>query len=92
MGAATAVKEEGTMHTSLYVETKNQPKRARERERECASERESERLCVYVCVCINVVLAVNIAEGGFITDSQRHECDSQRHECVDVCRNLFAAS
>ena len=40
---------------------------------------------MYVCVCINVVLAVNIAEGGFITDSLRHES-------VDVCRNLFAAS
>lgn len=36
---------------------------------------------MYVCVCINVVLAVNIAEGWFITDSLRHES-------VDVCRNF----
>lgn len=72
------------MHTSLYVETEN-TQRERERARESVRARVCERLCVHVCVCINVVLAVNIAEGWFITDSLRHEC-------VDVRRNLFAVS
>lgn len=52
MGAATAVKEEGTMHTSLYVETKKTAK-ASERARARVRERERERAFVCVCVCVH---------------------------------------